>query len=121
MTSAKHQNPGTTEYNIIQAINVLRGGQGDGSPIIQSKATTTPEIDAERKGKVKELARGNSQLIDESEINEELDWGQVFSGEHDVYFDENRQEYVKAYRGNTELSEYLERLSCIMNWSPKLN
>jgi len=107
---SKRSKPGTTEYNIIQAINVLRGGQGDGSPIIQSKATTTPEIDTERKGKVKELARGNSQLIDESEINEELDWGQVFSGEHDVYFDENRQEYVKAYRGDTELSEYLERL-----------
>jgi hypothetical protein len=112
---------GSTEYNIIQAINILRGGKGDGSEAIRSASASTSEIDPETKERVKEFARGSVELIDEATINEELEWGQKFSGEHDVYFDKYRQEYVKAYRGDKPLADYLERVLLHNYYFPEVN
>ena len=100
------------QQEIIRTINVSRTGQGlrDGSMGLQK--TTTLASDEERRDRLGQLAKESGQIISRSEFDAELDWGQVLSGEHKVYFNEDKQRFFKEYPATSrvDFDKYLERL-----------
>ena len=120
---SRRATPGSQEYDIIRAINVARTGEaGSGAGLgIQKTKTITNAQGLER---LRRFAIESGKTVDRAEFDDQLDWGEIMSGEHRVHYDDQNNRYFKEYvtyrtSGNIQgenrladqtLDTYLERL-----------